>query len=306
MMHCVLAFLLTSNFGSKLFHRIALVSDSPEGFGYGVCQNPDGNSFSFPSQDPDIFSTTGPKPSTGTDIRAYCSTKWGGNEILAQLAKYLGDRTHNSQGGLAEEYEVEEKCRRSISSLIQTPPRLKHASLTKILQIGQCDEQMIANQAVRGFIKVIGEFRRFSQSNDESYYIINADKPVSMGSVVSNGEIFMVTKVEEGFKALAWYQGHLHLFQRNLNDDLWHPITDLISSQRNGQIISQYVWAAHDSLSQIKRHLEKVRDQTESTLKKNIHRLESGNIITEKKLSIIIKNTHLKKLVADPANGRLG
>ncbi|SZF02954.1 unnamed protein product [Blumeria hordei] len=306
-MHCVLAFLLTSNFGSKLFHRIALVSDGPEGFCYGVYQNPNGNSFSFPSQDPDIFSSTGPKPDIGTNVRAYCSNKWGRSEIIAHLAKYLGDRTHNSQSGLAEEYEAEEKCRRSISKLIQESPRIKQASLTKILEIGHCNEQMIANQAVRGVIKVTGAFRRFSPSNDESYYIIDADKPLSIGRVVSNGEIFMVTKVEQGFMALAWYQGHLHLFQRDLNDDLWHPITDLIYSQRNGQIISQYVWDAHGKLSEIKRRLEEVRDQTGSTgLKKNIDRPESGNIITERELSIFIKNTHLNKLVADPAKGWLG
>ncbi|CCU82331.1 putative effector protein [Blumeria hordei DH14] len=65
-----------------------------------------------------------------------------------------------------------------------------------------------------------------------------------MSSLFLNGEIFAKSATELEQNALAWYQGHLHLFKQNLRTNEWTPVTLIGSEVKTGSLITNHILEA--------------------------------------------------------------
>ncbi|CAD6499414.1 BgTH12-03530 [Blumeria graminis f. sp. triticale] len=159
----------------------------------------------------------------GTHIMSYCSNSLQSHEIADKITSELTNITPRAHFQWNEIIEAEMDCWKSLK-FVNNP-----------------EEEIDDNIMSKGIIAVDGVYRRYGPPKSEQPVVVNLDQPMKLRSLLLNGELIKGKKTVFGQEALAWYQGHLHLFKRNRERNAWLPVTTIGYEINNGWLIANFI-----------------------------------------------------------------
>ncbi|CCU82395.1 putative effector protein [Blumeria hordei DH14] len=261
-MQCVIAFLLLSAKDPDNMDRLVVTQFETNAPSYGVYELTTGRTFPHPAliNQPDVIWES--EMENGTHIMSYCSESLQSHEIVDKITSGMTDITPRAHLHWNENLEAEMDCYRSLK-FVNDP-----------------EEKFADNIISDGIIAVDGVYIKYAPPKAEQPIVVTLDKPIELRSLILNGELLEAKKTVSGQAALAWYQGHLHLFKRNRNSDAWMPVTTIGHENYNGWLITNFIEANYPEI--IKRweyyygncaKYENVKVRLSRGDERNIHRV---------------------------------
>ncbi|CCU82327.1 CSEP0453 putative effector protein [Blumeria hordei DH14] len=247
MIRCAVAFLLAESLISDRPNRLVVTTDEVEKPSYGVYEVKDLDYFTNPKFiDASMFI----KPSFAwhaTYFMPYCSDHLDSNQIARKITKGLRDITHQAHVGLVRDAKMEINCLQSLSSISNLELGQSFINLSKCEKSVKtmCTSRTILNLAFKGIIAVDGPYKAFAPRMADQPIVVTQDQPIDMSSLVPNGEMLGEIRTDFEQNALAWYQGHLHLFKQNLETREWTPVTLIGSEMETGSLITNHILKAY-------------------------------------------------------------
>ncbi|CCU83256.1 putative effector protein [Blumeria hordei DH14] len=119
---------------------------------------------------------------------------------------------------------------------------------------------------------------------------------MKLSSLLLNGELIEGKKTAFGQEALAWYQGHLHLFKRNGKRNAWMPVTTIGHENNNGWLITNFINATFPEIFNDWKDYYEYNKKYEDALK-GISRREERRLQQNAKKYKRAINTVLKELI---------
>ncbi|CCU76068.1 putative effector protein [Blumeria hordei DH14] len=244
-MQCAIAFLLLSAKDPKNMDRLIVTQFETNESSYGVYELTSGRTFPHPKliHQPGEFWES--EMENGTHIMSYCSDLLQSHEIVYKITRGMTDITSRAHLHWNENFKAESDCLESLKSVINPEENNNVNTMSKFSSRvkSKCTNQVILNLAFSGIIAVDGEYRKYAPPKADQPIVVTLDQPMKLRSLLLNGELIKGTKTAFGQEALAWYQGHLHLFKRNGNSDAWLPVTTIGHENYNGWQIANFIGA---------------------------------------------------------------
>ncbi|SZF02868.1 unnamed protein product [Blumeria hordei] len=242
-MQCVIAFLLLSAKDPENMDRLIVTQFEANETSYGVYELTAGRNFPNPMliDQPGVF--WNPALESGTHILSYCSDSIQSQEIADRITSGMTDITPRAHLHWNQNLEAETECYRSLTFVNYPELKIHVNKMSKFPSRvkSKCTNQVILNLAFSGIIAVDGDYRKYAPSKADQPVVVTMDQPMKLRSLLLNGELIKGTKTAFGQEALAWYQGHLHLFKRNRNGNAWLPVTTIGQENYNGWLISKFI-----------------------------------------------------------------
>ncbi|CCU82397.1 putative effector protein [Blumeria hordei DH14] len=242
-MQCAIAFLLLSAKDPDNMDRLVVTQFETNAPSYGIYELADGRNFPNPKliDQHDVILESAMK--YGTNIMSYCSESLQSQEIVDRITSGMTDITARAHLHWNENLEAETECYRSLKSVINSEEKIDVNIMSKFpsRMKSKCTNQVILNLAFSGIIAVDGVYRKYAPPKADQPVVVTLDEPMKLRSLLLNGELIKGTKTTFGQEALAWYQGHLHLFKRNKNRDAWLPVTTIGHENFNGWLIANFI-----------------------------------------------------------------
>ncbi|SZF06377.1 unnamed protein product [Blumeria hordei] len=256
-MECVYAIALYASQASQFMNRLAIVSTglSYPYSKYSLYQAPklqhvpnlasESNSLfpHFPAVNgvSPILMAHDSHDSPNTYVAVYCSLELSRQEMETKIVHGLQPITRTNPHLSRDNRESEKRCLAYITKLSQQK-RATLISNSEIIAWHDCSEEIIASLAYQNKISVVGDHNKFAPQNFcESCIRVNADSAFQMRNLISDDQFFLPEKTSPQPSALAWYQGHLHVFVQSLSGNLWRPITKLGREERNAHEIIKWL-----------------------------------------------------------------
>ncbi|CCU76078.1 putative effector protein [Blumeria hordei DH14] len=242
-MKCVIAFLLLSAEDPENKDRLIVTHSETNQPSYGVYELT--NRRNFP--DPTLINQSGviwnPTIKHGTNIMSYCSDSLQSHAIVDIITSGMTDITSRAHLHWKENSIAERDCLKLLNFVNGREENIDDNKMSKFpsKMKSKCTNQVILNLAFSGIIAVDGDYRKYAPPKADQPVIVTMDKPMELRSLLLNGELIKGTKTTFGLEALAWYQGHLHLFKRNRNGNAWLPVTTIGQENYNGWLISKFI-----------------------------------------------------------------
>ncbi|VCU41012.1 Bgt-51329 [Blumeria graminis f. sp. tritici] len=242
-MQCAIAFLLLAAEDPKNMDRLIVTQFGANKPSYGVYELQTSRNFPDPMliNQPDI--TWNPAMKNGTHIMSYCSISLQSHEIADKITSGLTNITPRAHFHWNKNTEAEMDCWKSLKFVDNPEEKIDENIMSNFsLEMKRkCTNQVILNLAFRGIIAVDGVYRRYGPPKAEQPVVVNLDQPMKLRSLLLNGELIKGKKTVFGQEALAWYQGHLHLFKRNRERNAWLPVTTIGYEINNGWLIANFI-----------------------------------------------------------------
>ncbi|CCU76150.1 unnamed protein product [Blumeria hordei] len=247
-MHCAFAFLLYTVQKWPMPNRLAITSSYGSESRYGIYRPRQGILFPKPAEGLGILMTESHVSEPGTYITAYCSEKLNPLEIWDSVILGLDKVTDKSQLQFSKTSSDRNKCLESIPLLPSTSTEPNKFYLSDIILTNICTEEDIIHLAYHEKLSVEGDYGTFFSSHTSAGLRVVVDQAVSMHNIVLKGEIFQRSEDAGLESALAWYQGHLHIFSRYDFKRYWCLVTSTDDVSKNGANISRYAVSYLDLL----------------------------------------------------------
>ncbi|CAD6504352.1 BgTH12-06083 [Blumeria graminis f. sp. triticale] len=210
---------------------------------YGVYELQTSRNFPHPRliNQPDIIYN--PAMKDGTHIMSYCSNSLKSHEIADKITSKLTNITPRAHFHWSENIEPEMDCWKSLKFVDSPEEKIDDNILSKFSpeMEKKRTNQVILNLAFHGIIGVDGVNREYAPPKAEQPIVVTLDQPMELSSLLLNGEFIEGEKTAFGQEALAWYQGHLHLFKRNCERNAWLPVTTIGYEINNGLLIANFI-----------------------------------------------------------------
>ncbi|CCU76079.1 putative effector protein [Blumeria hordei DH14] len=242
-MKCVIAFLLLSAKDPENIDRMIVTHFETNAPSYGVYELTNGRNFPHPT----IINQPGviwnPAIENGTNIMSYCSNSLQSHEIVDKITSGMTDITSRAHLHWNENHGAEMDCCRSLIFVNNLEEKIDDNIMSKFSpkMKSKCTNQVILNLAFSGIIAVDGEYRKYAPPKADQPVVVTLDQPMELRSLLLNGELIKGKETVFGQEALAWYQGHLHLFKRNIRRDAWLPVTTIGYESDNGWLIYNFI-----------------------------------------------------------------
>ncbi|SZF02870.1 unnamed protein product [Blumeria hordei] len=242
-MKCVIAFLLLSAKDPENTDRLVVTHFETNQPSYGVYELTNGRNF----PDPTLINQSGviwnPTIKHGTNIMSYCSDSLQSHAIVDIITSGMTDITSRAHLHWNENSIAERDCLKLLNFVNGREENIDDNKMSKFpsKMKSKCTNQVILNLAFSGIIAVDGDYRKYAPPKADQPVVVTMDQPMKLRSLLLNGELIKGTKTAFGQEALAWYQGHLHLFKRNRNGNAWLPVTTIGHENYNGWLISKFI-----------------------------------------------------------------
>ncbi|CCU74685.1 hypothetical protein BGHDH14_bghG000516000001001 [Blumeria hordei DH14] len=227
--------------------RLVVVGSDSGYSHYGVYNPGSGSQFPQIEDEYDITTTRNRVGEPGTYVRAYCSFSLKERRIVEIITSSLNPVTAYSHRGFGVTHQAEMDCLKKINEILITHADESSLSLREILRNRQCPDGVIASLAFQNLLSIVGEYRYFSSLGRGEGIKVNADTPLAMASVISPDQFVGEETRKTGQTALAWYVGHLFVFERH--EILWRPKTK----------IGEQLWQGHDLEMKLLNHFHQPR-----------------------------------------------
>ncbi|SZF02866.1 unnamed protein product [Blumeria hordei] len=242
-MQCAIAFLLLSAKNPDNMDRLVVTQFETNAPSYGVYELTTSRTFPHPGliDRHDVIWESAMK--YGTNIMSYCSESLQSHEIVDRITSGMTDITARAHLHWNENLEAETECYRSLTFVNYPGEQIDDNKMSRLKSRmnSKCTNQVILNLAFSGMIAVDGQYRNYAPPKADQPVVVTLDEPMKLRSLLLNGELIKGTKTTFGQEALAWYQGHLHLFKRNSNSNAWMPVTTIGHENYNGWLIVNFI-----------------------------------------------------------------
>ncbi|CCU79044.1 CSEP0400 putative effector protein [Blumeria hordei DH14] len=245
-MQCIFAVLLRVAWWSSTTKLLVLVSPYQTGY-YGVYDPPTNGRFPRPDDDSDIMMSVNRFMQPGTYNALYCSPNM---ELSQMISRIVGGLTQvmepkNSLFGVKK--GKFESCYESIR--IRNKAKLKPDALkmSEIIRDTSCTEKVIASLASGNKISIHGMYSSFSPSRSTGTLFIEADKPIPMSKLIMRGHFFPRPGTYR-WRAMAWYLGHLRVFGKCTDKDVWFLLDDIGDEWKSGKSIYRFLSVLNDEV----------------------------------------------------------
>ncbi|CCU82335.1 CSEP0455 putative effector protein [Blumeria hordei DH14] len=246
MIWCATAFLLITGKSSNGLNRLVVTTDELDKPSYGVYEVKSRSHFPHSEYIDQFMLSKTQIFEKGTYYMSYCSDYLRSAEIASLITEGLTDITQHAHIGLTHDKKEESNCLNYLSSISNLNPDQNVIDLSKCEKKVRrtCTSRTILNLAFTGIIAVDGPYKAFAPQKADQPIVVTQDQPLDMSSLFLNGEIFARSATELEQNALAWYQGHLHLFKQNLRTNEWTPVTLIGSEVKTGSLITNHILKA--------------------------------------------------------------
>ena len=92
--------------------------------------------------------------------------------------------------------------------------------------------------------------------------IVLLDEPIEIKNFILNGELFILRTTELRESALAWYQGHLHVFHKLIGTSSWYLTSKIGHELQNGILISELILENQPDIVSFKAQLLALQPQS--------------------------------------------
>ncbi|SZF04891.1 unnamed protein product [Blumeria hordei] len=224
-MNCLLAILLLTDRTPKESDRLAVIGFG-EYFHIAEMYNPDGMRQFHSVEDSNvIMMARSPTNGAGTYITIYCSP----SQATIDLNSFINAGTkrvrYSPQEGFQQDRDKELKCYNHVQAKLGKAER-HSLILAKDLAHGPCTRSILYSLKYQGRIPCLAYYDRNVPFYDGEPRVLFNEYP-KMESVVLKGKFLMTHETYGVQYGLAWYQGNLKLFVRNIGSSKWLSIYDL-------------------------------------------------------------------------------
>lgn len=241
--------------------RLVVVGSDLKYSHYGVYNPESGSQFPQIEDEHDITMTRNQVGEPGTYVRAYCSFSLKERSIVEIITSSLKPVTANSHRGFGVTHQAEMDCLKKINEVLTTHADESPLSLREIQGNRQCPDGVIASLAFQDLLSIVGEYRYFSPLGRGEGIKVNADAPLVMASVISPDRFVGEEKRKTEQTALAWYVGHLFVFERH--ETLWRPKTKVGEQVWQGRDLEMKLLNRFDQPQRFKKFVDTIRAQVE-------------------------------------------
>ncbi|CCU81310.1 unnamed protein product [Blumeria hordei] len=228
---------------------------------YAVFQLPQNHQFPVP-KDPHIVSTSTTVDRVGTHVQLYCSHRWRDYTIISRISDELNDITQSAADAFLSPIMEKNNCQNEIVRVQRE--KQKHIYFNKFFGYStprwsnfkntSCKPKLIAELAFQGVLNVVGKYNNFVPPSRKPSLTIDINEPMELSDLVYQEQVYIGTDWKVNQRALAWYEGHLHIFKKTKRGS-WLPFTDLGSERQNGDLIYKHMLENHPSFSQTHHNL---------------------------------------------------
>lgn len=322
-MECVYAIGLYASQASQFMNRLAIVStgSSYPYSRYTLYQAPkilhvpnsaSESNYLFPhfpvvGGESSIFMTRDYQVSPNTYVAVYCSLELSRQEMEAKIVHRLLPITPTNPHRSRDNIESETRCLAYITRLSQEK-RATLVSTSELIAWHDCSEGIIASLAFQNKISVVGHHSKFApQYFCESCIRVDADSAFQMRNLISDDQFFLPEKTSPQLSALAWYQGHLHVFVRSLSGNLWRPITTLGREERNADEITKWLEES-GTLKHYLRFMKKYKDMIGCLDRNDPQFFQNYELHKEARIFLAVRFALIKtrQLVSSSVTGEIG
>ncbi|CAD6501907.1 BgTH12-02152 [Blumeria graminis f. sp. triticale] len=241
---CVLALMTAIPNLTEPWNRVVMVGDYNEQ-NYRVHYTPGPPSLPIP-QDEKILVTPYRVSKSGTSLMAYCSFSLGMQQIVENVFPQASKLLYQPDIKFAENKGDYDNCEQQIYKL-NSNPRIEIE--IERLESTRCTHAIISQLALKSKLRVTGRFKCYAPYENTRVPTIHARGPVRLTKDVWK-PIMSVGDQEEPMKyVLAWFQGHLYVFQIYWGDSgYWQLLTPIGNEKNNGRIIYDFVFKNNPDL----------------------------------------------------------
>ncbi|CCU75920.1 CSEP0335 putative effector protein [Blumeria hordei DH14] len=241
---CVFAFLLAVPgriFNSK---RLVMVTNGNEQ-SYSVYENPWYRRFPDP-RNQFITTVQNNGRSKNTLLTYYCSEKLTPEEIVREVALGLPRIFYSSELGFRKNIASYKKCWEFIKDTLDKPGpdarSIQQIAMEYLEGQKRCTAEQVASLASEGYVHVGGENSCIAPFENYNTPLIETNDEFQLDRNLWKGEAYLgKKKVGKKTMALAWFQGHLHLFRIDENSSSWHLVTNVGQEASNGKVIHDFI-----------------------------------------------------------------
>ncbi|CAD6499231.1 BgTH12-04882 [Blumeria graminis f. sp. triticale] len=305
-MNCIAAILLLTGRNSPMSDRMVISGGTEYNSIYDIIPVNSARRFLVPERKSGIFMTQNQGNQPGTYVAAYCSFELDALQIYHRIVDGTISLYSKAHIGFSNDAQLEKHCSDLTSKIHQMQPKRIPVHVSGLRYPRECTEIVLVSLAFQGMILLQGEYGLTSALATSDGLTIILDKPLEVKNFVLNGEFFILKTTESKEYALAWYQGHLHVFNKLIGTDFWYLTSNIGHEIRNGKFISELILENHpdivsfqDQLLALSPSSRTISSTQESRLPK-IFRGKGKHALQLKELEV-----KTPRLAATPATGFL-
>ncbi|CCU79602.1 unnamed protein product [Blumeria hordei] len=262
---CVLALMTAIPGLTNQWNRVVMVADKFEQ-SYSVHYIPGGPRLPIP-QNEEILVTPYKISNSGTSITAYCSLSLGLAQIIENVFPQASKPHEQPDLEFAKNKNDYGYCKKKIDELSKNS---RSEVEMKDLGKDRCNNAIISQLALESKLRVTGMFGCFAPYKSAKVPTVLATDPVRLAKDVWE-PIMSINDEEEPIKyVLAWFQGHLYVFQIYWGDTgYWQLVTPIGNEKNNGRVIYDFIFKNNSDLI-------KLTDSLKRTLRNHDNSMDPG------------------------------
>ncbi|SZF04061.1 unnamed protein product [Blumeria hordei] len=252
---CVLAFLVTIQDHSLFRNRMVLVGNE-EVANYGIYKMLPEQRFPKPNSS-SILMAQYRESQEYTMITSYCSPFLDMNSIINDITSGLMKMTEPADLDFEGNNVVYNYCLYRIRNGFHLFSKVPTLSMAQFTARNKCPASIIARLASESYLRVTGKYKCFAPYESNAETIMIADSPVDLSEEIWKSEMFIGEFKGGRLLALAWYQGHLHIFRKKKYKLYqWYLVTKVGNEMNNGKLIYDFIFQEVEAVRNMKSLLE--------------------------------------------------
>ncbi|CAD6500267.1 BgTH12-07447 [Blumeria graminis f. sp. triticale] len=236
-MQCAYAILLFTAGQAPTMDRLVITSFGADAH-YGVYAPLPTGHFPVPYDASGIYTTRSEVKGPGTYNKYYCTEDLNSATLVQRLVAGLTPLPASNHYFFGTSPEELEACEEAIPE--PEDPDAAPPAMSQVMQTPACTARVLAGLARAGRLSIIGPHDAFAPPASAAPRTIHADTPVPMVDLIDANHAFRRWGANR-IRAFAWYQGHLQLFAKCPDQDVWYLYQGIGNETRGADHISKFV-----------------------------------------------------------------
>ncbi|SZF03486.1 unnamed protein product [Blumeria hordei] len=209
--------------------------------------------FPEPDENIQIFKTPTTYRQAGTYFATYCSVDKTPSSIYQDIAQQLSEETGQVRDASSQNSEREESCFQHIKQKMEEMRSFSSKSVisTKNLENYMCSEELIVRLAYNWRITLIRGNKSRTNGAASRQPLVRLENAIEIRNYVENGQFISVGEMYGKRYALAWFEGHLHMFVWDPKGNMWELETSPNNVRSNGKVIINFLRATNPQIGSI-------------------------------------------------------
>ncbi|CCU75984.1 CSEP0338 putative effector protein [Blumeria hordei DH14] len=264
-MNCLAAVLLLTGVKSPMTDRWVISGDFKGASIYDILSVNFKRGLPVPSSDSGIFMTQIQADRPGTYLAAYCSFELDTYQIYYSITEGSKSLMKTAHEGFSQDVDLERYCSRLITKISQSKHEMCNVNVSQLMEPRECTKAVLVSLAYQGKISLQGKFGLTSTLAYNHFPTVILNRPIDVKGFILNGEFFIIKTTKLREYALAWYQGHLHVFNEIIGTNSWYMTSKVGLEIQNGKFISELILENHPDIVSFQAQLLAISPSFDAT-----------------------------------------